>query len=504
MQADLIFVPVLAVYIALLLALFVYGINFLYMTVVALLTTERRPASIVPASWPDVTIQLPLYNELYVVRRLIDAVATIDYPVERLEIQVLDDSTDDTSGIIAECVQQWRDRGVDIRHIQRSRRDGYKAGALRHGLESARGSLIAIFDADFVPQRNFLRQAVPPLLADPELAFVQARWDHLNRRFSLLTQLQAIAIDGHFTMEQAGRWAGGNWFNFNGSAGVWRRAALMDAGGWQADTLTEDLDVSYRAFIAGWRASYLGHVEAPAELPVSFSAFRRQQHRWARGSFECAVKHLPTIWHSKATLFRKVSATLHLTGYSIHLLLLSLSLLYPLILFVSGTYPELVVLLGLLNIFNLTTLAPTFLYTMGQRRLSRSWLRQMPIVLLLSVFGAGMMVNTARAAGQAFWGRPAPFERTAKFGVSDTRQDWFRLRYQVGLDWIVIVELGLAMLNLATCAVAIERQSWTIAIYAGISGVGLASTVIATVRQSVRIILGRRASNASEVATAPV
>jgi cellulose synthase/poly-beta-1,6-N-acetylglucosamine synthase-like glycosyltransferase len=492
MLTELLFVPIVLVYLGILCALFVYGMNFIYLTFVALRTGDRRPPARIPDTWPMVTVQLPIYNEYYVAGRLIDDVARMDYPADRLEIQVLDDSTDDTRAVVADLVAKWREKGVDIAHIRREGRAGYKAGALRHGLEIARGELIAIFDADFVPRPDFLREAVPAMVADPGLAFVQTRWGHVNRDFSLLTRLQAVAIDGHFGIEQAGRWARGYCFNFNGTAGVWRRAALVDVGGWQDDTLTEDLDVSYRAFMAGWRAGYLREVEAPAELPVSMSAYRRQQHRWARGSFECAIKHLPPLWRSDLPFSRKVSATLHLTGYFIHLLLLVLSLLYPVILLVAEPHPELFALLGVLGIFNLTTLAPTLMFTVGQRQVGRRWFLQLPTVMVLSVLGCGMMVNTARAGYQTVRGGPAAFERTPKFGVRNRHDDWRRLRYQLGLDWIVFVELGFAALNATTSVLAFSGGLWVIGIYAAIFAIGLGTVAGASIRQTVRTARAQR------------
>jgi cellulose synthase/poly-beta-1,6-N-acetylglucosamine synthase-like glycosyltransferase len=492
MLTELLFVPIVLAYLAILCALFVYGMNFIYLTFVALRTGDRQPAKTIPDTWPIVTVQLPIYNEYYVAGRLIDAAAQLDYPADRLEIQVLDDSTDDTSTVVAHLVAKWRDQGVDIHHVRREGREGYKAGALRHGLESARGEFVAIFDADFVPRPDFLREAVPAMVADSQLAFVQTRWGHVNREFSLLTRLQAVAIDGHFGIEQAGRWARGYCFNFNGTAGVWRRRALLDVGGWQDDTLTEDLDVSYRAFMAGWRAGYLREVEAPAELPVSMSAYRRQQHRWARGSFECAVKHLPPLWRSELPFARKVSATLHLTGYFIHLLLLVLSLLYPVILLVAEPHPELFALLGVLGIFNLTTLAPTLMFTVGQRQVGRRWLLQLPTVMVLSVLGCGMMVNTARAGYQTVRGGPAAFERTPKFGVRSRRDDWRRLRYQLGLDWIVYVELGFAAMNATTSVLAFANGLWVIGIYAAIFALGLGTVAGASIRQTVTTARAQR------------
>ncbi len=498
---DLLFVPVVIGYLTILTALFVFGLNFVYVTWLALRSTSREPAARIPQEWPVVTVQLPIYNELYVAERLIDAVAAFDYPAGRLEIQVLDDSTDETSQIVEECTGRWRARGIDIHHIRRTRRDGFKAGALANGLAQARGELLAIFDADFIPQPSFLRDTVPVMVADDGLAFVQARWTHANRDFSLLTRLQALSIDGHFAVEQAGRWAGGYWFNFNGTAGIWRRDALVDAGGWSQDTLTEDLDISYRAMLRGWRAAFVRRVAVPAELPVSFNAYRRQQHRWARGSFECAFKHLPAIWQANVPLARKFEATLHLSGYAIHLLLLALSLLYPLLLGVGARYPEVLSLFGVIAVFNLTTLAPTMLFTIAQRQLGRRWVAEIPTVLMLSALGAGMMVHTSRAAWQALGGRPATFERTPKFGVRRRDDEWLRLRYQLGIDRIVLLEAALAVVNALTCTSAVSRGSWPIAIYTAVFCAGLTAAVSLTVAQSVRAALAARERRLAEPTT---
>lgn len=476
-----------AAYLVVLVALFVYGLDFMYLTLTAIRTSARRPRAVIPEVWPRVTVQLPIYNELYVAARLIDAAAGLEYPGGGLAIQVLDDSTDETTALVADAVATWRARGIRIDHVRRRERTGYKAGALEHGLSLADGELLAIFDADFVPPPDFLLRTVPVLVADSGVAFVQARWGHTNRGFSLLTRLQALSIDGHFAVEQAGRWASGRWFNFNGTAGVWRREALIDAGGWEHDTLTEDLDISYRAFGAGWRAAFLGSLEAKAELPVSFSAYRRQQHRWARGSFECAAKHLPRIWRSPLPLRRKLAATLHLTGYGIHLLLLALCLAYPILLLSS---PSATAFVGALN---LAAVAPTLLFITAQRLLGRRWARELPAILALTALGSGMMVNTANAALQAFLGRSAVFERTPKFGLGEVGRDWRRLRYQLGVDPIVIVEALLAVLNGWTCATALGRGSWGIALYAGIFTVGLTGVVGITLAQAVQGVLpGRR------------
>ncbi len=493
---DLAFVIVGGLYVAILLALALFGLDFLWLTWVAVRGKEQAPKAVIPSIWPTVTVQLPIYNEMYVAERLIDAAARFVYEGD-LEIQVLDDSTDETVAIVERAVARWRAAGVDVRHVRRATRTGFKAGALGHGLSLARGELVAIFDADFIPTPDFLARAVPVLNADPGLAFVQGRWGHANRQYSLLTRLQSLSIDGHMVIEQHGRWRAGQWFNFNGTAGVWRRAALADAGGWSQDTLTEDLDISYRAFLRGWRAAFMRDLECPSEVPASFSAYRRQQHRWARGTFECAVKHLPAIWRSPFSLGRKVSATIHLLGYTIHLLLLSISLLYPLLLAISVGHPRALSLFGVIALTNVTALAPGFLFTMGQRQLGRRWWRAIPEVMLLTVLGAGMMANTARAAAQALGRRPAVFERTPKFGIQDDRVNWLRLRYQPRFDGLVVAEVLLAGLNLWTSAEAFHRGYWAIAFYAAVFATGLGFNVSLTVIQGIRVRWAARAEEAS-------
>ena len=283
---------VLALYYLVLSVLALYGMHRLVLLAIFFWTRRRNPERPPdPDLWPRVTVQLPIFNERYVATRLIDAVCALDYPRDRLEIQVLDDSTDDTRERVAACVERQRRLGFDIRHLHRTDRTGYKAGALAAGCAEARGDLLAIFDADFVPPTDFLLRTVP-YFADQEIGVVQARWEHVNRDYSLLTQAQAIFLDAHFRIEHQARNRGGNFFNFNGTAGLWRRQAIDDAGGWQHDTLTEDLDLSYRAQLAGWRFLFLPDVVAPAELPVDANAFKRQQFRWAKGSVQTARKLL--------------------------------------------------------------------------------------------------------------------------------------------------------------------------------------------------------------------
>jgi cellulose synthase/poly-beta-1,6-N-acetylglucosamine synthase-like glycosyltransferase len=480
---DLIFIPLLLVYFGVLVALFAYGLNFLHLTVIALRHGKTLPASSMPAEWPKIAVQLPIFNEMYVARRLINAVASFDYPLDKLEIQVLDDSTDETQAIIDKAVAYWRSRGVNLVLLRREDRTGFKAGALANGLDQTDAEYLALFDADFVPRPDFLKKALPVLHADAGLAFVQTRWGHTNRTQSLLTFLQSLSIDGHFSIEQYSRWRSGYFFNFNGTAGIWRRQALIDAGGWTSDTLTEDLDVSYRAFMRGWRAAYLRDVESPAELPMSFDAYRRQQDRWARGSLECAVKHIPNIWRSQYSWWQKLQATLHLTGYAIHLLMLSLTFLYPLLLVEATRYPTLMSLFSFMVLANLAGLAPLALFTSAQQQLGRRWERLVPLIFFMTILGTGMMLTTARAALRALLRRPSAFERTPKFGFRKRSADWMRLRYQRPVDLIVIAEIGLALFNLRTSLMALQVHAWSIALYTAIFGLGLCFTSGCTIAQ---------------------
>jgi cellulose synthase/poly-beta-1,6-N-acetylglucosamine synthase-like glycosyltransferase len=378
--------------------------------------------------------------------------------------------------------------------VRRETREGYKAGALQHGARSASGEFIAIFDADFVPQSDFLRRTVP-YFTDPGIAFIQTRWGHVNREFSVLTVLQSLAIDAHFMVEQFARFRAGYWFNFNGTAGIWRRKALDDAGGWTADTLTEDLDLSYRAFLRGWRALYLRDVVVPAELPVAFSAYRRQQHRWARGSLECAMKLLPEIWTGDVPFRQKIQATLHLTGYGVHFLLFALSILYPFVLVLSERYPNLISLFGFALIFNLTAFAPLLFFVVAQQQIGRNWLRLLPVILFTSAVGAGLMLNTVRAGLQIFSGTQGVFLRTPKLGVIEYQRDWTKRLYQVGLDRIVGAELALAALNLVTVVLAVSLGNWSIAFYGLLFVIGLMFASRLSIGQAFSIRRSQRRSH---------
>ncbi len=490
--------------------LFILGFNMAFLSI--LVWHRGRPSSpetrldirdVADSELPIVTVQLPIYNELYVAERVIEAACRLDYPADRLEIQVLDDSTDETVGVVARVVAEARRRGVDIVHLHRTRRTGYKAGALAEGLKVARGEFAAIFDADFVPPINFLRETVGEF-ADPKVAFVQGRWGHLNRNYSVITRLQSLAIDAHFMVEQAARRHLGYWFNFNGTAGIWRVAAIEDAGGWTADTLTEDLDLSYRAHLKGWRGQFRADLDVPGELPAQMSSFRRQQHRWARGSLECAHKLLPSVWRSQAPLPVKFQATAHLVAYSIHLMLATIALVYPIVVFAGIRFEGFATLYGFGYLFALSSLAPGIFFITGQRQLDRSWVRELPKIAAVTVLGSGLMINTVRAVLQIFT-RPNPeFERTAKFGLeeassgnddtgSDDGQGWLAKRYQLDLDRIVFAEAAFGLYSLTSVWLAWREQNWGIFLYAMIFAVGLLGVAAITVLQAIAV---RRARSA--------
>jgi cellulose synthase/poly-beta-1,6-N-acetylglucosamine synthase-like glycosyltransferase len=394
--------------------------------------------------WPVVTVQLPVYNEMYVVDRLITAVCDLDYPQDRLEIQVLDDSTDETRDIVELAVRRQAARGFDIKHVHRTNRTGYKAGALEAGMAVARGQHIAIFDADFVPTRDFLRKTVP-YFNDSRVAVVQARWGHVNQSYSLLTKVQAIMLDGHFVLEHGGRNRSGCFFNFNGTAGVWRRAAIVDAGGWQHDTLTEDLDLSYRAQLRGWKFHFLPDLVSPAEVPVEMNAFKSQQHRWAKGSIQTCRKLLPYILLADLPLKVKVEAFFHLTANFNYLLMIALSLLMFPAMVVRYEMGWTEMLLIDIPLFAAATLSVFNFYLISQRETYPDWrsrVRYLPVVMAI---GIGLAVNNAKAVLEALFGGAGEFTRTPKYGIERRQDDWQHKKYHQSMPVQPFIEVGLGL-----------------------------------------------------------
>jgi len=448
----------LAAYFFVLIILAVYGWHRYYLVYLYLRNRGKEPgvgATLSPQ--PVVTIQLPLYNEMYVADRLIASVCAIEYPRELLEIQVLDDSTDETRGIAEAAVRRFAAEGVDIKYLHRTDRTGYKAGALEAGLKQARGEFIAIFDADFLPSSEFLTRIMPQF-ADPKIGMVQARWGHINEDYSLLTKIQAILLDGHFVLEHGGRYRAGRFFNFNGTAGVWRASAIADAGGWQHDTLTEDLDLSYRAQLRGWRFVFLSDLIAPAEVPVEMNAFKSQQHRWAKGSIQTCRKLLPEILRADVPLGVKAEAFFHLTANFNYPLMCVLSvLMFPsmVIRYNMGWYEMMLIDVPL---FFAATFSVCNFYMMCQREIHRDWRARIKYLPFLMSIGIGLCINNTRAVFEALFNKESEFARTPKYRIEGDADEWVGKKYRQSVAVQPLIELALGLYFTATVFYALANQ----------------------------------------------
>ena len=437
---------VLGLYFLTLVILAVFGLHRYIMVYLYVRHRGRRalPLSL-PPRLPRVTVQLPLYNEMYVADRLIDSVTRIRYPKDLLEIQVLDDSSDETVAIARGAVERYREQGYDIHYLHRTDRIGYKAGALEAGLSVARGEFVLIFDADFVAPPDILEKTLGHF-TDPKVGMVQVRWGHVNRDYSLLTQVQSVLLDGHFILEHGGRNRAGRFFNFNGTAGIWRRETIGDAGGWQHDTLTEDLDLSYRAQLKGWRFVFVQDVVSPAEIPVEMNAFKSQQRRWAKGSIQTCRKLLPKILASGLPLPVKIEAAFHLTANLAYPLMVLLSvLMFPAMVlrYDMGLYEMMIVDVPL---FLGATMSVCSFYLVSQREVfGEAWrarIKYLPAVLSL---GIGLSVNNAMAVLEGLLGHESEFVRTPKHRVESQGEDWRARRYRGSASLLPLVELGLAL-----------------------------------------------------------
>lgn len=398
-----------------------------------------------PEIWPMVTVQLPVFNERYVVERLIDAVANLDYPRSKLEIQVLDDGDDESVAIAAKRIAYWQAKGLDIKHIRREERVGFKAGALAYGLEQAKGEFTAVFDADFVPNRDFLKLTIPHF-APSKVGMVQTRWGHLNADYSLLTRLQAFGLDAHFTVEQGGRNLGHHFMNFNGTAGVWRKSCIQDSGGWQHDTITEDLDLSYRAQLKHWQFIFLEDVEAPAELPAEINALKNQQFRWTKGAAECAVKNLPAVLkHPSVSFGTKLHAVFHLLNSAIFIVVLLAALLSVPLLWVRVTDQRFDLAFNLATVILLSLFILLWFYRTSSKRMGYSagrFFREFPLFLSVSM---GMSLHNSIAVLEGYSGKKSAFVRTPKFAIDSKQGTWRDKVYRAAsVSKLTLLEAALA------------------------------------------------------------
>ncbi len=431
-------------YLSVLVGLSAYGIHR-YFIIYLFLKNRKRPA-VAPGQFarlPMVTMQLPIFNEIYVVERLLRSVSELDYPRDCLQIQVLDDSTDDTRELTSRCVSELRQRGFNVQLIHRVDRTGFKAGALAVGLELADGDFVCILDADFVPEPDLLQRTIH-FFTDPKVGMIQTRWGHLNRGYSLLTRVQAMFLDGHLLLEQTARSRSGRFFNFNGTAGLWRRACIEEAGGWQHDTLCEDLDLSYRAQLAGWKFIFLPDVVTPAELPVDMNGFKSQQHRWTKGSIQTCKKLLPSIWRSKLPFPIKLEATGHLMSNFAYLLLACLCvLLHPSVGGPQGGWVRTVLID--IPIFFAASVSVAAFYICAQRELHpRTWMKEILFLPCLLALGIGLSLNNARAVLEALVNHKSDFTRTPKYGIERKSQRWRACKYRPLKSALPVAELAFA------------------------------------------------------------
>ncbi len=420
--------------------------------------TEQPPAQF--EDLPRVTVQLPIFNEQFVVERLLDSICKLQYPREKLDIQLLDDSTDETVTVASNLVERYAALGYPVSYHHRSNREGFKAGALQEGMKTAKGEFIAIFDADFVPPEDFLLRIIHHF-TDPKIGMVQTRWTHINRNYSFLTEVEAILLDGHFILEHGGRSRSHVFFNFNGTAGMWRRSTIEDAGGWQHDTLTEDTDLSYRAQLKGWKFAYLQDVECPAELPVEMTAFKTQQARWAKGLIQTAKKILPQVFRSDVPWRVKTEAWYHLTAnlsYPLMIVLSTLLLPAMIIRFYQGWFQMLYIDLPL---FLASTFSISSFYLVSQKELfPGKWYRTFLFLPFLMSLGIGLTITNSRAVLEALFGHKSAFARTPKYRVESKKDRVRSAKYRKRLGLVPWIELAIGTYFALTVWYAMANENY--------------------------------------------
>ena len=480
---------ILSIHYVLVSVLCLYGAHRIYHSWAArkLMPTLKDRRSSAAPTWdttPVVTIQIPLYNEKFVAARIIDYVAKFEYPRDKIQIQVLDDSTDESVDIVAERVRHYKNAGYDIEHIRRNDRVGYKAGALAAAMGDVRGELIAIFDADFSPKSDFLTKTVR-FFKDENVGLVQARWSYLNGRSNMLTRLQTIMLDAHFGVEQVTRYGKGVFFNFNGTAGVWRKAAIEDAGGWKADTLTEDTDLSYRAQMRGWQFIYRPEIHCPSEIPENMRAFKLQQHRWAKGTIEVMKKLLPTIWSSRIAVRQKLEASLHLTANITYLLMFidSLFFLLPTVHIRQQMGPSLLAWLDI-PIFAFASLSHAYFFLSGQKRLHGKVSDKLFILPALLATSIGLGVNNGRAVIEALVGHKTGFARTPKIGDTAGSAVIHKSYKTNSESWATNLELFLALTYSTFLAWAIYKTYWIVVPFLALFACGFFYTSLSSLKEN--------------------
>ncbi|HXW07287.1 MAG TPA: cellulose synthase family protein [Vicinamibacterales bacterium] len=489
---------ILVLYFFVLSFLAIYGWHRYYLVYLYMKHKGNCPAPLPePATLPAVTVQLPIFNEMYVADRLINAVCELDYPRDLLEIQVLDDSTDETTDIAELAVRRHAARGFNITYLHRVDRRGFKAGALEAGLREAAGEYIAIFDADFIPPRDFLKRTLPYFEGDARVGMVQARWGHINQDYSLLTKIQSMLLDAHFVLEHGGRNRAGCFFNFNGTAGVWRRDAIESAGGWQHDTLTEDLDLSYRAQLAGWRFVFLPNVVSPAEVPVEMNSFKSQQHRWAKGSIQTCLKLMPRILRSRQPLAVKAEAFFHLSANFNYPLMTLLSILMFPAMWVRYDMGRTEMLLIDLPLFLAATMSVANFYIVSQRELYADWRQRLKYLPFLMSIGIGLCVNNTKAVFEALFGKQSEFTRTPKYGIERQSDDWQGKKYHQSVGIQPFIEVALGLYFTATVFYALANQIYTTLPFLMLFQIGFLYTGLLSILQQ---ITGESIISAPEIA----
>ena len=463
--------------------LFAFSVGQLHLTFIYRKQKKENAPAFDPDFEPVVTIQLPVYNEKYVVERLIEAVSKIDYPREKLEIQVLDDSIDETSGIIYQRLEWLKKFGLDIKHIHRENRLGYKAGALEEGLRTAKGEFITIFDSDFIPDADFLKKTLP-YFSDPGTGVVQTRWGHINKDYSLVTQLQAFGLDAHFSIEQSARNAAGSFINFNGTCGIWRKACIHDAGGWSADTLTEDLDLSYRAQLKGWKFRYLEDVITPGELPVLMPVIKLQQYRWNKGAAETARKLIGKILRSDLSITQKIHGFLHLCNSSVFVALLLAAVLSVPMLYVKNSYPSIHFLFNLGAIFLLGFLSVAIFYWTATQRFydkpKRKFVVLFPAFLIVSM---GLSLHNGLAVIEGWLGIKSPFMRTPKFNIVGKRDPWLNNTYlNTKVNLITIMEGVLCICFIFAVIKGLQMNDTTLVLFHTMLALGFGTVFLLSLK----------------------